>query len=139
MKPVVYSNWRPWRNSAHSCAYVVNGRWESANCNDLGKPLCELSLPEEDLIFPNKRPPSPTIDDLISQELCIVVNDEKLCMRFVKLQLNFASASDFCANRLNLKWSGSRLPSGKNVTNAVIKLMDEASADQMRQAVRFRI
>lgn len=145
MKPVVYSKWTPNSNinPSHSCAFYVSSpknvaRWVTRDCNDFGTPFCELSMPDEDPIFPGRVPPSPTTEDLISPEVCMDVNDERLCMRLVRLQLNFASARYFCANKFNMTWSGKPLPSGENITNAVIKLMDETTVDKMLQEVSLR-
>merc|ERR1719431_567953 len=135
MKPVLYTNWLPDQyNSSHSCACysstMFSRHWSTRDCADLANPFCELSVPEEDKIFPGRNsPPSPTIEDFVSPRSCLDINPgrRQLCMYFVKLQYDFDSARNFCEYNLSLKWNGNPLPTGKSVTDAIIKLMGEAT------------
>ena len=138
---LIHSNWNAdfSPSPSHSCAFLnkTTLKWGTSDCNQLGTPICHLSRfnedrTEEDKIFYEKVF-LPTIDEFLSQETCVSVNNENICLRFVKLQMNFTAATDFCANRFGLTRSGAYpyFLTNETVVKQLIKVMDVTAAQEL--------
>ena len=144
---LIYANWNADSspNPSHSCAFVnkTTLNWQTDDCNQHGTPICQLSKTKEEMTKEEKLTIekwthfSPTIDDFISQETCVTVNNEHICLRFVKLQMNFTAATDFCANRFGLTRSSAypHFLTNETVLKQLIKVMDVTTAKELVEMV----
>ena len=123
---VIYSNWNKLAgtNETHTCAYMKGtskGTWFTADCTERGQPLCEASMgPHEDSEI--KALITPKVEDFVTPESCAFLNGQKICMRFVRLQKDQASARGFCQSKYGLAWPSTKTDLGPISQEIFIRL-----------------